>query len=177
MTEDEKTPPVIAAGLNWCAAFGKEAQEVYPELEAATITYCPVQKGTTDVLAIALQLARRGLPVFPCQTNKTPACPGGFKAASADLERVKELWLTHPGVLIGMPTGEASGVDILDIDPRHGGDQWLNANRQQLPATRTHHTKSGGQHLLLLHHAGMRNSAGKITINRVTGFARDDQNS
>jgi hypothetical protein len=27
--------------------------------------------------------------------------------------------------LIGVPTGEISGLAVIDIDPRHGGETWL----------------------------------------------------
>ncbi len=51
---------------------------------------------------------------------------------------------------------------MLDIDPRHGGDRWFTDNRDRLPPTRTHETRSGGLHLLFSHHEGMRCSSGKI---------------
>ncbi|MGC1577031.1 MAG: bifunctional DNA primase/polymerase [Beijerinckiaceae bacterium] len=66
------------------------------------------------------------------------------------------------GPLIGIPTGRASRLDVLDLDPRHGSDTWLQANRDRLPATRTHATRSGGLHLLFRHVVGMRNSVGRI---------------
>ncbi|WP_148360731.1 bifunctional DNA primase/polymerase, partial [Acidisphaera rubrifaciens] len=64
--------------------------------------------------------------------------------------------------LIGMPTGEASGLDVLDVDPRHGGDVWHAANMHRLPETRLHRTQSGGLHLLFIHAPGVRNSESKI---------------
>ena len=113
-------------------------------------------------LEAALTLAATGLPVFPCRADKRPACPRGFKSASRDPTAIGDLWRRYPGQLIGVPTGEVSGFDALDIDPRHGGDAWLETNRPHLPVTRTHKTKSGGQHLLFTHHQGLRNSAGRI---------------
>src|SRR3954471_1298865 len=82
-------------------------------------------------LDIALALADTGLPVFPCNADKRPAIPkvkggNGFHDASVEPDRIRELWdLAGPAVqLIGVPTGAASGFDVLDIDPRHGGDRW-----------------------------------------------------
>jgi hypothetical protein len=110
----------------------------------------------------ALALADRGVPCFPCAGSKAPAGAGGFKSAVRKLADVTELWRRHPGSLVGVPTGEVSGFDVLDIDPRNGGGEWLAAEASRLPRTRRHRTRSGGWHLLFRHRAGMRNSAGRI---------------
>ncbi len=62
-----------------------------------------------------------------------------------------------------MPTGKASGLDALDIDaPRHPeAAQWWAARRDDLPATRTHRTRSGGLHLLFRNRPGLRCWAGR----------------
>ena len=112
-------------------------------------------------LEVAIKLAEGGTPVFPCKENKAPACDGGFNAATTDVVALKSLW-NISAVLVGVPTGEVSGFDVLDIDPRHGGDAWLNSSVSRLPLTRMHQTRSGGQHLLFKHRVGLRNSAGKI---------------
>ena len=110
-----------------------------------------------------------GLPVFPCrntphnkETDKTPFTSHGFKDASADPNEIREMFLPHPGCLIGVPTGSASGVDILDVDPRHGGHLWYAANKEKLPATRIHRSRSGGLHRLFRHMDGLRSTTGKI---------------
>lgn len=64
--------------------------------------------------------------------------------------------------LFSVPTGDVSGFDVLDIDPRHGGRIWYEASRARLPATRIHRTRSGGVHILFKHLEGLRNSSGKI---------------
>jgi Bifunctional DNA primase/polymerase, N-terminal len=112
-----------------------------------------------DALAAALAL---GLPVFPCRISKTPACPNGYRDAVIDGEEIRQLWDHHPGVLVGVPTGPASGFDALDVDPRHAGEEWLVQYRHRLPITRTHCTRSGGWHLLFACHPGLRNSVGRI---------------
>jgi hypothetical protein len=116
-----------------------------------------------EVLDRALALAASGVPVFPCRPDKAPACPHGFRDATADLAALRELWRRHPGALIGMATGAASGIDVLDIDsPRHAGAaEWLAARSVRLPATRAHRTRSGGVHLLFQHRPGMRCWAGR----------------
>jgi hypothetical protein len=128
------------------------------------------------ILDAALDLAARGLPVFParlceeaclkCKICKAPACPHGFKDANTDLEEVRRLWRDHPGSLIGMATGATSGVDALDIDlPRHQtARDWWRQNRHRIPGTRIHRTGSGGLHVLFRHNDVVRCVAGKITL-------------
>ena len=113
--------------------------------------------GTALALAAALDL---GLPAFPCGANKAPAIPGpgGYKHATADPARLRALWRHYPGPLIGVPTGEASGLDVLDIDaPRHlEAAEWWSAHRDHLPLTKIHKTRSGGLHALFRHATYLR---------------------
>ena len=89
-----------------------------------------------------------GLPCFPCGKEKTPAIPGpgGHKHATTDPAALRVLWRRYPGPLVGVRTGEASGLSLLDIDgPKHPeADVWLAAHRAQLPPTRMHRTWGGG---------------------------------
>jgi hypothetical protein len=55
-----------------------------------------------------------------------------------------------------------SGLDVLDIDPRHGGDTWFVENKARLPMTRVHQTQGGGFHLFFQHESGLRCSIGRI---------------
>lgn len=48
--------------------------------------------------------------------GKHPATPDGFKSASKDIEQVKKLWSGRKGLNVGVATGEASGVFVIDID-------------------------------------------------------------
>lgn len=122
--------------------------------------------GATTLIDDALALAAEGLPVFPCAlkgTDKRPVCAGGHKAATTEPGRIRSLFAHSAANIIGMPTGEVSGIIVIDIDPRHDGNAWLDANRDQLPATRTHRTLQGGLHLLFKDGGhGIRNSAGKF---------------
>jgi hypothetical protein len=101
--------------------------------------------------------------VFPCNPDKTPATPHGFKDGTDDPAAVRCRWANHAWPLIGVATGAASGFDVLDIDPRHNGDEWYRANQYRLPNTRSHKTRGGGVHLLFRHEPGLRCSAGKET--------------
>jgi hypothetical protein len=113
-------------------------------------------------LSAAIILAGRGFAVFPCRPDKAPSCPHGHLDATHDPAAVRYLWRRWPGDLIGFPTGAVNGFDVLDIDPRHGGDVWHTAHTGRLPPTRVHQTRSGGLHILFRHADGVRNSAGKI---------------
>ena len=116
----------------------------------------------TEPLAAALDLAAMGFACFPCRADKKPATPHGFKDATADATELRRLWRQHPGPLVGLPTGQRNGFDVLDIDPRHGGDAWFAVERDRLPETRRHCTRSGGLHILFGHRQGVRNSESKI---------------
>jgi hypothetical protein len=107
-----------------------------------------------------VEIEDRPLPIFPCYPNKRPACANGFQDASADPERIAALWAGRTGLLVAVPTGEASGIAVLDID--RAGMAWLDANRQSLPETRTHQTRSGGRHLIFRHKPGLQCSRGLV---------------
>lgn len=115
-----------------------------------------------SAISSAIDLAERGFAVFPCLPSKVPATPRGFHDATNDPGAVRKLWQRWPGALIGIPTGRTNGFDVLDVDPRHGGDTWHDAHRHNLPDTRIHRTRSGGLHILFRHLNGVRNSAGRI---------------
>jgi predicted P-loop ATPase len=121
-----------------------------------------------DLLSLALAIAARGLPVFPCSANKRPAIPEtsdgrGCLDATTDPGQVRALFAKAPNAtLIGVACGPGSGIDVLDVDPRHGGDVWEHAHRSLLPETLIHGTPSGGYHRVFRHAPGARNSAGRI---------------
>ncbi len=59
-----------------------------------------------------------GLPCIPCRgDNKAPTIPGpgGHKHAAADPAELRAFWRRYPGPLVGVRTGEASGLSVLDI--------------------------------------------------------------
>ena len=111
-------------------------------------------------LEIALDLADRGIPVFPCLDNKAPAVPGGFHAASTDPVEIQRMFALPGAVLVGMPTGKVSDIDVLDRDPRHGSEDW--GRRLTLPPTRVHATRGGGWHHYYKHAPGLGCSVSRI---------------
>jgi hypothetical protein len=104
-----------------------------------------------NILQAALGYAKSGIPVFPCNPDKSPMLSGGFKSASCDYGTVEHRWRRSPNALIGMVTGNASGFFVLDIDCKGtvNGFDTLAALEERygaLPVTRTVKTPSGGEH-------------------------------
>jgi hypothetical protein len=113
-----------------------------------------------DIARLAENLAKNcGFSVFPCLVDKRPATPHGFKDSVTAPDLVADLWRRHPGQLIGVATGERSGIDVLDIDAKHESARaWLITARGKIPPTRTFKTRSGGWHFLFRHAPGVRNT-------------------
>jgi hypothetical protein len=109
-----------------------------------------------------MSLATDSRAVFPCLLNKAPACEHGFKDATTDPDVVRDLWRRWPTPLVGIATGAASDLAVLDIDVKSGGRDWWTKHRHRLPNTRTIRTRSGGLHLWFQHAPGLRCSAGSI---------------
>lgn len=71
----------------------------------------------------ALRFAGAGVPVFPCVPHeKRPLTPQGFKNATANPVMVERWWRRWPDANIGLPTGTASGFDVVDVDVHASGD-------------------------------------------------------
>jgi hypothetical protein len=121
----------------------------------------------------ALEYAGRGWPVFPCRWDggprlrKTPLTRNGFKDASRNPKAVQQWWNRWPVALIGLPTGNVSGLVVLDVDVKrpdaNGFDSLEDLGHSILPQTPMAHTESGGLHIYFLcHDQDIRNSAGRI---------------
>jgi hypothetical protein len=93
-----------------------------------------------------LQLDR---PIFPLLPNeKIPATPNGFKDATTEELTICQWWKDNPAANLAMPTGDASGFLVLDIDPKNGGLDSLaklQAEYEEL-STLMVRTPSGGFH-------------------------------
>jgi hypothetical protein len=107
-------------------------------------------------------LEGRALHIFPCRADKKPACDHGFDDAVADQAGIDRLWSAvwprNRPALVGVATGVISGISVIDIDSRRGGDRWFFENRDRLPKTRTHESQSGDQHLIYRNLPGLRSS-------------------
>ena len=72
------------------------------------------------LISQALRLAEDGYPVFPCKGDKTSACKRGFYDATTDPDKIRQLFARADAELIGLPTGKASGLLVIDIDNKNG---------------------------------------------------------
>src|SRR5688572_11837531 len=96
----------------------------------------------------ALRYSERSLPVFPVR-GKLPLTAHGFKDATTDASTIRGWWEQWRDANIAMPTGRASGLIVVDVDPRHGGDASLAALEEKygpLPETLESRTGGGGTH-------------------------------
>ena len=98
----------------------------------------------------ALDYAARGWPVFPvwwalggrcaCGNPDCPhpakhpigkLAPKGRNSATTNSETIKKWWMDYPEANIGIPTGPESGLVVVDVDPRNGGDASLKELERQ----------------------------------------------
>lgn len=107
-------------------------------------------------LQAAITYAKQGIPVFPLKPNsKLPLTPNGFYDATTDIHVINGWWQRIPDANIGIPTGKATGIMVLDVDFKDGKNGYetlehLEAKHGSLPETRTHSTPSGGSHIIFL---------------------------
>jgi len=75
-----------------------------------------------DPATAAELLGARGIPVFPCVPGgKRPLTAHGFLDASADPDVINFWWRRQPDANIGVPTGAAGGIDVVDVDVHKTG--------------------------------------------------------
>ena len=75
-----------------------------------------------DLPTAAMRFANLGIPVFPCVPGgKQPLTPNGFHDASSSARTVDAWWRRTPDANIGLPTGAASGVLVVDVDVHPSG--------------------------------------------------------
>jgi hypothetical protein len=144
-----------------------------------------VAKRNPGLLDAAFWYAGLGLPVFPLHwvddqgqcscgkqcgsVGKHPLIPNGHLGATTDPGQIGRWWSRWPDANIGIPTGERSGLLVLDEDVKNNGFISLNAleeKRGRLPKTLTVRTGGGGRHLYLIYPAGceIRNSVGRLGL-------------
>ena len=98
--------------------------------------------------------------------GKHPLAIDWKRKASANLSSIERTW-KRKGTLpnFGIATGKASGVSVIDIDPRHGGAaswQRLLDQYPELARTPTCDTGGGGNHYFYRYDARVPTSAGRI---------------
>jgi len=133
-------------------------------------------------LKASLSYAKAGIPVFPLNNpdeygkcscgrsdchavGKHPRTINGFNDATTDETRIRGWFNKWPDANIGMPTGVASGIDVLDIDPRSGGDKSLaelEAKNGPLPKTQKVITGGNGLHYYFKHESKFSKSQSNV---------------
>ncbi len=107
-----------------------------------------------NMLTYALKYAGMQLPVFPIiPKDKKPLTEHGFKDATTDVATIRQWWLKWPDANIGMPTGAASGLVVIDIDIKNNGQYgWQGLLGEQGPLPHTAQSFTGnGMHLFFKH--------------------------
>jgi hypothetical protein len=136
---------------------------------------------TSTLKKAALQYAGREWPVFPLHSpmdgrcscgngncpspGKHPRTPNGVKDATIDPGIIAARWEKWPDANIGLATGIASGLVVIDVDPRHSGDvTWAELlDIHGALDTLTTITGSGGEHWIFDAQAQkLRNSSATI---------------
>ena len=128
-----------------------------------------------ELLDAALEYGRRPWLIFPVHSARNGVCmcargkecdrPGkhprtknGLLDASTDLETIRRWWTRWPDANIAVRCGKESGIVVLDVDPRNGGDASLAALLAQygpLPESPLVRTGGGGTHHYYAHPGGL----------------------
>jgi hypothetical protein len=126
------------------------------------------QLSAPTLLEAALAYAGRDVPVFPCERGaKRPLTRNGHWDATTDRRAIERWWRRQPSANIGLPTGEKSGIVVLDVDVDDGGLESLarlERERAPLPKTARTRTGGGGIHVFFRYPRGteIRNNAGLL---------------
>jgi hypothetical protein len=112
----------------------------------------------------ALAYATRGYPVFPCTPDKKPYTKNGFKDATTGQQQINQWWDQWPNASIGMPTGHASGVAVLDLDKKKGKDGFKSVPDWESRSPVIVRTLHGGAHLYFQAASAPRNSTDDIAL-------------
>ncbi len=110
----------------------------------------------------AHEYVANGWPVLPLEPRgKKPTTRHGYKDATRSHEQVAKYWIPKPDANVGIATGAASGLFVLDIDG-HEGEAAI-ARRFDLPRTAQVRT-SKGRHLYFAMPEGVRLG---LSVNRL----------
>ena len=86
--------------------------------------------GAPTLADAARRYASVGIPVFPCVPGgKQPLTPNGFHDASTSRASVERWWRRTPEANIGLPTGSATGVVVVDVDVHDSGSGYAAFDR------------------------------------------------
>ncbi len=178
-------------GIRWPTAPPRLAKGSYRSMASGQYPLVAFEARGEDfmttpdkTLTAALSYAARGWAVIPLHGIKDGKCSCGRAgcgdsagkhprardwptAATTDPATIRGWWKRWPDANVGIATGRRSGLLVLDIDPRHGGDislEDLIHEHGTFPATPEVITGSGGRHIYFKYPPGgtYGNSAGKL---------------
>ncbi len=125
---------------------------------------------TARLASAAFRLAMRRLYIFPLAPGTKIPVKGthGCRGATRDLDVVRAWWQRWPNANVGIATGRASGVWVLDHDVPEGDATMarLEGEHGPLPVTIMSSTPSGGTHYYWRWPADIqiRNSCGRVGL-------------
>jgi len=127
---------------------------------------------TVRIHRAALKIAGKRKPVFPCKADKAPyyeknVLEHGGRDATTDPRKITAWWAKWPEANIGIPTGKASGLLIVDLDTYKPGAMTVAGFEEKygtISHTPTVRTGSGGLQFYFAYPDGeeIRNSAGML---------------
>ena len=119
-------------------------------------------KAPKGQVSAALDLARAGIPIFPVDAKKHPLVKWK-DAATTDESQIRKWWNRWPEAMPAFPTGEPSGIAVLDLDRKDGKDgvEALRHLGFEAESAFVVETASGGLHLWFKHTPGLRCSVGQ----------------
>ena len=114
----------------------------------------------TPVAQAAAKHRERGWSVLPLRHgDKRPLILwDALQQSRADAALIAQWFARWPNANVGVVTGEISNLIVLDVDPKHGGDDSLAELERRfgpLPETVEAHTGGGGRHLYFAHPGGL----------------------
>jgi hypothetical protein len=167
-----RTMPRLPRRLPDGRPFAPDLQTSRPPRELAMTTDTTARRPAADPrAAAAAAYIGRGWPVFVLGRTRRPAanCPAcrdpgpghdragcgcltchGFYAATLDPARLAAMLAAVPAGVLAIRTGAASGLLVVDLDPRNGG----RLDRDLMNPTATVATGGGGWHLYYRHPGG-----------------------
>lgn len=135
-------------------------------------------------LTAALAYAARGWPVFPVHSMRDAKCSCGSEECTrkgkhprtyrgrdegtTDTGIIRSWWARWPDANVGIATGELPGgghLVVLDVDPRHGGDEALGGLERQhggMPETPRVITGGGGVHFYLVSQVPVQSTVQRV---------------
>lgn len=135
----------------------------------------------TNLIDAALDYVARGFKIFPCvPKGKEPATGHWIEDATNDVEQIRRWWGSNPEYNIGLPTGKANGIVVIDCDihPEVNEDGYRDFCEYQkengdIPDTVLSITQSGGYHFIYKTDKDYRNRVkvyGSIDIRANNGY-------